>query len=102
VVAIAAIQVIAAHPMLGREVADDRFNGGATLHSGWIGVVTRRTLPVIQTRNFSLWLWPRLPLSPCAAGLDASDEVGRAVGPDMTTFVQTMIGFSRRPVRDHY
>src|ERR1700682_5709838 len=35
-----------------------------------IGRVTRRTWPVIHTRNFSVWLGPRLPLATWTRGGD--------------------------------
>jgi hypothetical protein len=66
--------------MLGLDVPNDRLDRGAAAHlaadrggdaahlaadpdaeliSRRIGAVTRRTWPLIQTRNFWAWLWPR-------------------------------------------
>jgi hypothetical protein len=59
----AALEIIAVHPVLGLDVPDNRLDRGAAFHSQRIGRVTRRTWPVIETRNFCLWLWARQLLS---------------------------------------
>ena len=58
-VAVAPFEVIAAHPVLGLDVTNDRLDRTRRRISRRIGAVTWRTWPLIQTRNFWAWLWPR-------------------------------------------
>src|SRR5205814_288039 len=54
-IAVAPLQIIAAaNTVLGLGMADDWFDGGSRRSSRRMGLVTRRTWPLIQTRNFSL------------------------------------------------
>jgi hypothetical protein len=46
----ASTPAVIVHPVLGLDVPNDRLDRGAAAH---LGAVTRRTWPLIQTRNFS-------------------------------------------------
>ena len=50
-VALGPLEIVAAHAVLGLEMADDRLDSSAALISRRIEAVTRRTWPEIQTLN---------------------------------------------------
>jgi hypothetical protein len=58
-VAVAAPEVIAVHPMLGRHIPMTGSTAARRFISRRLGRVTRRIWPVIQTRNRCFLSWPR-------------------------------------------
>jgi hypothetical protein len=56
-------EIVAAHSVLGLEVADDRFDGGSPSHLSLICGAPRRFWPAVKTLNFYSGgaLWPRYP-----------------------------------------
>ena len=58
-VAIAALEIVSAHPMVVLEMADDGLDGGPAAHFAADGFGDLADLALIQTLNRWGWLWPR-------------------------------------------
>ena len=58
-VAVAVLEIIAPHPVLGLDMAYDRLDRGAAAHLAADRGGDAAYLALIQTRNFWAWVWPR-------------------------------------------